>query len=253
MNKTILFFATIVAFSALSFSFIKKPALQISNDTKTESPTTAKVVNAFAHDHAMEVENMSSADYDKLKLNKKGLSKNVMNTAVKGYLTLKENSQLKNTDLLTIVDFSQSSRKKRFYLLDMEKGELVENTFVAHAKNSGIDMAREFSNVIGSEKTSLGFYVTKGTYTGKHGLSLRLSGLEKGFNDNAEARAIVVHGAEYVNAGRVQSSYMGRSQGCPALPRENNLQVINLIKDGAAFFVYYPAKNYLQNSKLLNS
>lgn len=122
------------------------------------------------------------------------------------------------------------------------------NTYVAHGKNSSLDMADNFSNVIGSEKSSLGFYVTKGTYTGKNGFSLRMAGLDKGFNDNAEERNIVVHGADYVNAARAQSSFMGRSQGCPALPRENYTEVINLIKDGTAFFVYYPSSVYLQNS-----
>lgn len=109
------------------------------------------------------------------------------------------------------MDFSQSSRKKRFYLLDIKNKKLLENTYVAHGKNSGMDMAKSFSNVIGSEKSSLGFYITKGTYTGKNGFSLRMAGLDRGFNDNAEKRAIVVHGADYANAGRVNSAYMGRS------------------------------------------
>ncbi|HEY0751414.1 MAG TPA: murein L,D-transpeptidase catalytic domain family protein, partial [Chitinophagaceae bacterium] len=93
---------------------------------------------------------------------------------------------------------------------------------------------------------------TKGTYTGKHGKSLRLSGKEKGFNANAEARAIVVHGADYVNAGRVNSGFMGRSQGCPALPMKDYAKVINLIKDGSVMFIYHPSQNYIQQSQLIN-
>ena len=164
-----------------------------------------------------------------------------------------EEGVVQNTQYLTIVDFSQSSRKKRFYLLDVKNQELELNTFVAHGKNSGVDQAVRFSNTPESEASSLGFYVTKETYRGKHGLSLKLAGLEDGFNDNAEARAIVVHGANYVNAGRVRSAYMGRSQGCPALPQAQAAKVINLIKGGSSLFVYHPSQKYLNNSKILNS
>jgi hypothetical protein len=114
-------------------------------------------------------------------------------------------------------------------------------------------MAKDFSNAPESNKSSLGFYVTKGTYMGKHGLSLRVAGMEEGFNDNAEARGIVVHAADYVNAARVNSAYMGRSQGCPALPNELSAKVIDLIKDGSAMFLYYPAETYLKASKLINA
>jgi hypothetical protein len=166
---------------------------------------------------------------------------------------LKEEGVLQNTQYLTIVDLSQSSRKKRFYLIDVNNYELEVNTFVAHGKNSGVDVAKSFSNIPNSEKSSLGFYVTKNTYRGKHGLSLRLAGLENGFNSNAEARAIVVHAADYVNSGRVNSAYMGRSQGCPALPANIAPKVISMIKNGSALFVYNPSGNYLSSSPVLNS
>ena len=113
-------------------------------------------------------------------------------------------------------------------------------------------MAQRFSNAFNSEASSLGFYITKGTYNGKHGLSLRLSGQEPGFNDNAEARGVVVHGANYVNAGRVNSDYMGRSQGCPALPENEYAAVISMIKDGSVMFLYHPSENYLDQSAFLN-
>lgn len=196
---------------------------------------------------------VNSALYEKLDLQEAGLSLEAWDAAVKGYEKLLEEGVVTNTKYLSIVDFSQSSRKKRFYLLDIENQKLAMNTFVAHGKNSGVDRAVRFSNTPQSEASSLGFYVTKQTYRGKHGLSLKLQGLEDGFNDNAEARAIVVHGANYVNAGRVNSAYMGRSQGCPALPNSVAPKVINLIKGGSAMFVYNPSKNYLSHSKILNS
>jgi hypothetical protein len=134
----------------------------------------------------------------------------------------------------------------------MENHKLVKNTFVSHGRNSGVDKATRFSNAPNSYETSLGFYTTGHTYQGKHGLSLRLHGLEKGFNSNAEARAIVVHGAEYVNAARVNSAYMGRSLGCPAVPVKESREVIKTIQDGSVLFIYHPSKNYLQSSDYIN-
>ena len=191
--------------------------------------------------------------YEKLDLENVGLSKQALSSAVKGYEKLIEEGVIQNTQYLSIVDLSQSSRKKRFYLLDLKNQTLALNTFVAHGKNSGIDQAVRFSNRAESEASSLGFYITKDTYRGKHGISLKLQGLEDGFNDNAESRSIVVHGANYVNSARVNSGYMGRSQGCPALPEALAPKVIKLIKGGSALFVYNPSQNYLQSSKILNS
>lgn len=191
--------------------------------------------------------------YEGLDLSNAGLSREAFDYAIKGYEKLVAEGAVTKDQYLTIVDFSQSGRKKRFYLLDMEKGELLVNTFVSHGKNSGLDMAKKFSNTLNSEQSSLGFYVTSATYTGKHGLSLRLNGMEEGFNSNALARGIVVHGAAYVNAGRVNSDFMGRSQGCPALPEKEYAKVINIIKDGSVMFLYHPSQDYLQKSPVLNS
>jgi hypothetical protein len=196
---------------------------------------------------------ISAVLYEKLSLASAGLSQEALVAAVKGYEQLVEQGVVRNTQYLSIVDLSQSSRKKRFYLLDVKNYKLALNTFVAHGKNSGIDKAVRFSNRPESEESSLGFYITKDTYKGKHGLSLKLAGLENGFNDNAEARAIVVHGANYVNAARANSSYMGRSQGCPALPQAQAAKVINLIKGGSTLFVYHPSAKYLNGSRILNS
>lgn len=98
----------------------------------------------------------------------------------------------------------------------------------------------------------MGFYITKGTYQGKHGLSLKLSGLERGFNDNAEARAVVMHGAEYIGTSRSDAAFMGRSFGCPAVSQAESAKVINILKNGAALFIYHPTAKYLNASKILN-
>jgi hypothetical protein len=242
MKKTILFRLFYLSIFLVLTSF--NNAISISSDVSAEKIAVA--------DESVSTYSSASALYENLDLERKGLSHEAFSAAIKGYEKLKAQGALQNTRYLTIVDLSQSSRKKRFYLLDVHNYELEENTFVAHGKNSGVDLARSFSNTPNSEKSSLGFYITKNTYRGKHGLSLRLAGLENGFNDNAEARAIVVHGADYVNPGRVNSAYMGRSQGCPALPNGIAPKVINKIKNGSALFVYNPNGKYLNNSPILN-
>ena len=248
--KYTLFALSILAISALTFSFGNNPSA--TSETTEITNVTAVDSSTLKERHRVEAAAaLASALYHELQLDEKGLSQNALEIAVQGYLRLEEKGALKNPDLLTIVDLSQSSRNKRFYLIDIKNNKLLVNTYVAHGKNSGVDVANEFSNVNGSEKSSLGFYVTSETYKGKHGTSLRIQGMDTGFNDNAEPRGIVVHGANYVNESRARSAYMGRSQGCPALPTQNFKQVINLIKDGSALFVYYPSDEYLQNSDIL--
>lgn len=254
MKKNTYLFAGLIAIALLSFSFVTKTksvkntaAVTLKNSKAIAAKATARL------GHAEVADTLSNSLATNLQLTEKGLSNDVLQSALKGYLHLKEQGNLPNEGLLSIVDFSQSSRKKRFYLLDMKNNKLLVNTYVAHGKNSGVDMANSFSNTVGSEKSSLGFYVTKGTYTGKNGFSLRMAGLDKGYNDNAEARAIVVHGADYVNEGRASSAYMGRSQGCPALPRADYIKVIDLIKDGSVLFVYANDASYLASSTVLNA
>lgn len=167
-----------------------------------------------------------------------GLSNEILTAALKGQQRLQDSGF--HNPLLTIVDFSQSSRKKRLYIIDTEKKELLINTYVSHGKNSGVDMAKNFSNEINSEKSSLGLFITTKTYVGKHGTSLRLQGVDKGINDNAAIRGIVIHGAAYVNEYRVNTAYMGRSQGCPALPEKESKAIIELIKDTSTLFLYHP-------------
>jgi hypothetical protein len=207
--------------------------------------------SAPAHQFVLDSTSTTVNKADQLAAAVPSLSKEVLEYALKGYDKLLAEGAVSNSKYLTIVDMSKSSREKRFYMIDMENDSLIMNTYVAHGKKSGIDKAESFSNQIGSEQSSLGFYVTQSTYTGKHGLSLKLRGMEKGFNDNAEQRAVVVHGADYVNEGRVRSAYMGRSQGCPALPNELADDAISYMKDGSALFIYSPDKNYTDNSSFL--
>ncbi|HUR65568.1 MAG TPA: murein L,D-transpeptidase catalytic domain family protein [Chitinophagaceae bacterium] len=182
-----------------------------------------------------------------------GLSKEVFDNAWKGYQYLLGKNKITRSAYLTICDFSQSSKQKRLYIIDVEKNELVMNTYVAHGKNSGAEYATYFSNRPESLQSSLGFYVTANTYIGEHGLSLRIEGVEPGINDKAMERTIVIHGAAYVDAARVKAGmYMGRSWGCPAVPQKESQKIISTIKNGTCLFIWHPSRNYLLNSKILN-
>ncbi|MDQ3278944.1 MAG: murein L,D-transpeptidase catalytic domain family protein [Bacteroidota bacterium] len=219
--------------------------------TSNEAPTAVST-NTTTSNVAL-LEAASNLLYDSLKLSSMGLSREVMQMAYKGHQYLSERGTLENSAILAVVDFSQSSKRKRLYIIDTRNYKVLVNTFVAHGKNSGLNYAERFSNTPESLQSSLGFYVTKKTYIGKHGLSLRLAGMERGFNDNAEARAIVIHGAEYIGSDRLASSYMGRSFGCPAVPQAQSKEVINILKEGTCLFVYHPTQQYLRGSKILNS
>ena len=233
----LLFFA-LSSFKARSNKLNHKVEAAAATVKTAEDPTSAEAV--------------SNKLYDSLKLNGLGLSKEVLEMAYKGQQHLLNDGVLNNNSVVAIADFSQPSSQKRLYIIDTKNFRVLFNTYVAHGKNSGLNYAERFSNRPESLESSLGFYVTKNTYFGKHGLSLKLSGLEKGFNDNAESRAIVVHGAEYIGTSRADAAYMGRSFGCPAVPQAQSQTVINLLKNGTCLFVYHPTEQYLQGSKILN-
>lgn len=190
--------------------------------------------------------------YTQLELSTLGLQEDIFNKAISGWNVLKMNNDLQNDQVLSIVDLSQSSRLKRLYIIDLAEKKILFNTYVAHGRNSGEEFACSFSNQSESLKSSLGFYLTGKTYSGAHGLSLKLKGLEKGINDIAEQRGIVMHGADYVseNFSR-QFGRLGRSQGCPAIPEELCMPIVNSIKDGSCLFIFYPDSSYLKNTRFL--
>jgi hypothetical protein len=190
--------------------------------------------------------------YDSLQLNSLGLSKQAFIEGLKGYNILRSQGKLNNDNIISIVDFSLPSTEKRLFVIDLENYKLLFNTYVAHGRNSGKEYANHFSNSPHSHMSSLGFYVTLSTYYGDNGFSLRLEGEEKGINDNAESRAIVIHPADYVSEGTVKSlGYLGRSNGCPALPKKVSAPIIKIIKDGSCFFVYSDNQKYISRSPLL--
>ena len=159
-----------------------------------------------------------------------------------------------NKDVLTLIDFSKPSTEERLYILDMKGKSILRSSLVSHGKKSGGNYATSFSNKKGSHKSSLGFYLTGDTYEGRNGYSLVLNGLERGINDRAKARSIVVHGAAYCDPSEIASSgRIGRSFGCPAVPEDVNQEIIDAIKGGTILFIYAGDASYTQKSSILSS
>ncbi len=190
--------------------------------------------------------------YERSDLSNYGLDFEVFDLALKGFDRLATKWLLNNDSVLTVVDFSKSSRQKRLFVIDLRKKQVVYHSLVAHGKNSGMEYANSFSNTPSSHKSSLGFYITRGTYQGSNGYSLQLDGCEKGINDKALSRAIVMHAAAYANENVVQNGFLGRSYGCPAVPEKMNKKIIDKIKGGNVMFLYFPDNQYLKKSEILN-
>ncbi|MDP3464118.1 MAG: murein L,D-transpeptidase catalytic domain family protein [Bacteroidales bacterium] len=169
----------------------------------------------------------------------------VFESAISGYALLLSKQLIKKTGLITIIDFTLTSDKKRMWVIDLNEVKVLVHCLVAHGRNSGKLSAESFSNKPGSFASSPGFYATGDTYTGKHGMSLFLDGLEEGVNDKARDRSIVIHGADYVSDEFIKRyGQLGRSHGCPAIPETIKLEVIQTIKGGSCLYIHAPDKFY---------
>ena len=181
------------------------------------------------------------------------LDNKVLRLALGAVACARSTGQVQNDRLLTVIDYSKASTQPRLWVLDLEHEHVLFEELVAHGKGSGENFATRFSNADGSHQTSLGLFRTADTYVGGNGYSLRLDGLEAGFNDRARERAIVMHGAPYVSDVNVRAvGRLGRSHGCPALRPSIARSVIDTIKQGSLVFAYYPDKHWLQGSRFLN-
>jgi len=170
--------------------------------------------------------------------------------AIEGYNRL----PVPRRDTLTLIDFTKSSTVERLFILDLKQKKLLLSSHVSHGRNSGEDIPTSFSNTPGSFQSSLGFFLTGDTYHGRNGYSLLLDGLEAGINDKARERAIVIHGADYCNPSTAtRSGRLGRSLGCPALPRPLTRTIINTIKHGTLLFIFGHSPDYPHRSPILSS
>ena len=174
----------------------------------------------------------------------------IFQRAIAGYELLEQSGKLSKKNILTIVDFRKSSNEKRLWVIDLNKKEVLFHSLTAHGRNSGNLFPESFSNTPDSNQSSLGFYVTGQKYIGKHGVSLKLHGVEKGINDMAEARAIVMHGADYVSDAYIKKyGRLGRSFGCPAVPMGLHEELIPIVAGGTCLFIFYPDAGYLAETK----
>jgi L,D-transpeptidase-like protein len=180
------------------------------------------------------------------------LDPRVLMLALDAHDSAQKRGLLSDAATLTVIDYSRASVEPRFWVFDLPTRKLLFEERVAHGRNSGENFATHFSNRDQSLETSLGLFVTRDVYYGKHGESLRLVGLEPGVNDRALERAIVIHGAEYVSANAIASlGFLGRSWGCPALSRTAAPHVIERLQGGSAVFAYYPDRQWLSSSRFL--
>jgi hypothetical protein len=177
-----------------------------------------------------------------------------LKSSIEVHRRLAEEGQIINDRVITIIDFTKPSSLERLFVIDLVGEKIIYKSLVAHGKNSGENYATSFSNNPDSHQSSLGYYLTGKPYVGRHGYSLLLDGLEKGINDNARKRAVVIHGAAYVSQGYIESNgRLGRSFGCPALPEETASEIIDTIQEKSLLFIYSGDRNYGKNSSLFNS
>lgn len=243
--------ATVTSF-ALSFMLIATPggARHDESDPMGRTAETVLTSTSLANlsftekkiafeEHVLDV-------YNRAGLQKAGLSYSVFERAFTGYHNFKQD-ELTATDkqILTVVDFTKPSNQKRMWIIDLDASKVLYNNLVAHGRNTGNVKAEKFSNEPNSNMSSMGFYLTDKTYHGKHGLSLRLSGMDEQYNSKAMERAIVLHGADYVSEDFVkQYGRLGRSLGCPAVPRAISGDVIELIKNNTVLYIHSADKAY---------
>lgn len=246
MKKVLLSLVTVIFFATSFYT------LDSRKNTKPETPTIK--TSLPIHKTANSSEDNSAEIYSSISFeNSKTLNPEVFEKAFLGFSNLKKAGKLpEESNLISIVDFSLSSTQKRLWVIDLEKKVVLFNSLVAHGKNTGEEFAQKFSNTESSYQSSLGFYITESTYNGSNGYSLKLLGMDAGYNDAALQRAIVMHGADYVSEDFIKSQKrIGRSWGCPAVPRALAEPIINTIKGKNLLFIYYPDEQYLSKSEWL--
>lgn len=237
MNKKTLFQLLLLS------TFVSTMAFSWSFDFPFSTPNTAKLGSSLWLNNEVSILRSHASNIDPA----------VLRLSLQAYLNTHKRG-LASKPLLTVIDYSKPSSEKRLWVFDVKNGKTLFNTWVTHGKNSGGINATSFSNNPGSLKSSIGVFVTADTYDGKNGYSLHLRGLERGVNDNAYNREIVIHGARYVNTDIISRyGQIGRSWGCPAVNPSLSKPIINTIKDDTVLFAYYPDRNWLSHSQFLSA
>lgn len=245
LKRSLIISSVLVIFSLAAISFTPSKGSNVSHENKTTESSTAEATLTDTQVIYKELEKENTAAMP---------SEEAFSMAMKGFINLKTMPGKVRKDILSVVDFSLPSTEKRLWVINLSTNKVLFNDYVAHGRNSGNNQAKAFSNVPNSYASSIGFYMTAETYHGKHGLSLRLDGMDIGFNDNARSRAIVLHGADYVSGDFIKKyGRLGRSYGCPSVSMDIYEDVIGAISDGSLLFIYSPDENFLNKSTVLNS
>lgn len=212
------------------------------------SECSPRYIGSGSFENEVELDEYVMEFYNDLSFSK--INMEAFKYAITGFDRMENNA---NDSTLILIDFSLSGNTERFYVIDVRNKKLLYSRLCSHGMNTGEEFAEDFSNIEGSSQSSLGFYLTAETYDGNNGLSLRLDGQEKGYNDKARVRNVVIHSAEYCSEEFIEENgRLGRSFGCPALPTDGYEQVIERIKHGACLFIYFPDEDYLSDSRFLN-
>lgn len=200
-------------------------------------------------------QNPAEEIYKELRFTDETLNFEVFEKAFLGFQNLKKSGKLEpSVKLLSVCDFSLSSNRKRLWVIDLGEKKVLFNTLVAHGKGTGEEFATSFSNIEDSHQSSMGFYITEQAYMGDNGYSMRLFGMDRGYNDAALERCIVMHGAKYVSEDFIKSEKrLGRSWGCPAVPASLAKPIIDTIKNRTCLFIYFPDQSYLASSQWLKN
>lgn len=239
--------------AVVSTYIMKAASAAAKKETPAGEESSRLAAAAYKAAELRRVIDESAVIYDHMNLEKEGLSEKAFEYAWRGYHNLLKKGTIRKRSVLSICDFSQSSSSRRMYVIDVRHHRLLYRTYVAHGQNSGEEFAETFSNEPESFKSSLGFYVTQTTYYGHNGLSLRLNGVDSGYNDQALKRKIVLHGSSYVSDKYMQDfGALGTSLGCPAIPASVSSGIIREVKGGSCLFIYHPTQDYLNNSIVIN-
>lgn len=214
-------------------------ATPVGASSVTKKTDIKRLTSKISHLKVAKFDQLAYNIYNDMQLQEKGLRYEVFSKGLLGYYNLRHEGKLSDKPIITIIDFTKSSNEKRLWVIDLEEKEVLHNTYVAHGRNSGEEFAENFSNKHKSFMSSIGFYVTKGTYQGKHGLSLKLEGVDEAYNSNALDRSVVMHGAAYASEAFIkQAGRLGRSLGCPALPMEEHENIIKAVKGATTLYIH---------------
>ena len=238
--------------SSETTNLASQPIKSINPTTDVLTATAASpVVSDRTENIAAEevLEDYIKDTFDEMDLRGTGLKREIFAKAVIGLQNFKKAKLISpGKSIISIVDFGKASHFKRLWIIDLKSKKLLFNTLVAHGQGSGLERAEVFSDLLNSHQISLRFYITANTYMGKHGLSLKLNGMDGGYNSNALQRAIVVHGADYVSKDFIKvHGRLGRSHGCPALPVELTPAIISVIKNKSLLYIDGNVNTYTSN------